>query len=198
MGDAGSRDHHEGGRGARGEAHHRAGMKPWTSTVQEARTCCGRIDRPGGWNSVSIDQQLEVTRRAPRFVAWLPTTRRLQADAAVIVRADLRPGIAAPMEPDRRRLVRRGVRTAVTQHRRHRSCNGDAGQHHRGERRSRRGGHHRHFESCRAQVLEAFERGGTPAPSGTTRPSSTACNSPCFTPPSSTLTGERRGSPPCR
>ena len=26
------------------EAHHRAGMKPWTSTVQEARTCCGRID----------------------------------------------------------------------------------------------------------------------------------------------------------
>lgn len=77
------------------EAHQRAGMKPWTSTVQAARTCCGRVDRAGGWDSMSFDQQLEATRRAPRFVAWLLTTQRLQADATLIVRADLRLGIAA-------------------------------------------------------------------------------------------------------
>lgn len=77
------------------EAHHAASMKPWASTVRSARTCCGRIDRAGGWDSMTFDQQLEATRRAPRFVAWLLTTRRLQADAAVIVGADLRLGIAA-------------------------------------------------------------------------------------------------------
>ena len=77
------------------EAHRKAGMKPWTSTIQAARTCCGRIDRAGGWDSMSFDQQLEATRRAPRFVAWLFATRRMQGAAAVIVRADLRLGIAA-------------------------------------------------------------------------------------------------------
>jgi site-specific recombinase XerD len=76
-------------------AHHRAGMKPWPSTIQEARTCCGRIDRAGGWDAMAFNEQLEATRRAPRFVAWLLTTGRLQTGAAVIVRADLRLGIAA-------------------------------------------------------------------------------------------------------
>lgn len=77
------------------EAHRTAGMKPWTSTIGAARTCCGRIDRAGGWDLMSFDEQLEATRRAPRFVAWLFTTRRVQGVAAVIVRADLRLGIAA-------------------------------------------------------------------------------------------------------
>ncbi len=77
------------------EAHHAATMRPWPSTVRSAKTCCGRIDRGGGWDSMNFDEQLEATRRAPRFVAWLLTTGRLQANAAVIVGADLRLGIAA-------------------------------------------------------------------------------------------------------
>lgn len=77
------------------EAHHTAAMKPWPLTVRSAQTCCGRIDRAGGWDSMSFDEQLEATRRAPRFVAWLLTTQRLQAKATVIVGADLRLGIAA-------------------------------------------------------------------------------------------------------
>ncbi len=47
----------------------------------------------------------------------------------------------APMEPDRPRLVRRGVRNAATQHRRRRPAMGHAGQDHRRDRHSRRGGH---------------------------------------------------------
>ncbi|MGH3863392.1 tyrosine-type recombinase/integrase [Actinokineospora sp.] len=77
------------------EAHHTAGMKPWASTIQAARTCCGRIDRAGGWDSMTFDEQSETTRRAPRFVAWLLTTQRMQATATVITQADLRLGIAA-------------------------------------------------------------------------------------------------------
>jgi site-specific recombinase XerD len=76
-------------------AHREADMKPWTSTVRAARTCCARMDRAGGWEAMTFDQQLEATRRAPRFVAWLLTTRRMKGAAPVIVSADLRLGIAA-------------------------------------------------------------------------------------------------------
>lgn len=44
---------------------------------------------------MGFDEQLEATQRAPRFVAWLLTTQRLQPNATVIVDADLRLGIAA-------------------------------------------------------------------------------------------------------
>lgn len=44
---------------------------------------------------MSFDQQLNSVRGAPRFVAWLFTTGRLQGTADVIVRSDLRLGIAA-------------------------------------------------------------------------------------------------------
>lgn len=77
------------------EAHHTAGMKPWHSTIQAARTCCGRMGGAGGWDSMTLDEQSDATRRAPRFVAWLLTTQRMQATAAVITQVDLRLGIAA-------------------------------------------------------------------------------------------------------
>ena len=44
---------------------------------------------------MTFDEQSEATRRAPRFVAWLLTTQRIQATAIVITQADLRLGIAA-------------------------------------------------------------------------------------------------------
>jgi len=146
------------------EAHHRADMKPWTSTVQQARTCCAHIDRAGGWNSMTFDQQLAATRRAPRFVAWLLTTGRLQADAAVIVAADLRLGIAArrwnptghtwfveacaPLQLSTEDIALQWSTlakiTAVTGAPAEAVTVAD-------------------FESCRAQLLAAFERRATPA-----------------------------------
>lgn len=72
-----------------------AGRTPWRQTVQAARTACGRIERAGGLERMSTDQQLEVLARAPTFAAWLMVSGRLRASAELVDRANLRLGVAA-------------------------------------------------------------------------------------------------------
>ena len=76
-------------------ALHSAGLTPWRSTTQAARTFCGRLQRAGGWAQLSRARQLEATRKAPTFAAWLMVTGQLTITADFLSRADLRLGIAA-------------------------------------------------------------------------------------------------------
>ncbi len=73
----------------------RPGCTPWRSTTQAARTFCGRLQRAGGWAQLSRARQLEATRKAPTFAAWLLVTGQLTVTADFLSRADLRLGIAA-------------------------------------------------------------------------------------------------------
>ena len=75
--------------------HHAAGMGPWRSTVQAARTFCGRVARAGGWVGMGLDAQIDATRRAVRFVSWLLVTGRLVGSSDLLARCDLRLGVAA-------------------------------------------------------------------------------------------------------
>jgi hypothetical protein len=43
-------------------ALHAAGLTPWRSTTQAARTFCGRLQRAGGWAQLSGARQLEATK----------------------------------------------------------------------------------------------------------------------------------------
>jgi site-specific recombinase XerD len=72
-----------------------AGLTPWRTTEQAARTFCGRLQRAGGWVRLSPARQLDVTQKAPAFAAWLMVTGQLTVTADVLSHADLRLGIAA-------------------------------------------------------------------------------------------------------
>ncbi len=72
-----------------------AGLTPWRTTAQAARTFCGRLQRAGGWAQLARAQQLEATQKAPAFAAWLMVTGQLTVTADFLGRADLRLGIAA-------------------------------------------------------------------------------------------------------
>jgi integrase len=76
-----------------------AGLRPWRTTKQAARTFCGRLQRAGGWARLSPARQLDATQKAPAFAAWLMVTGQLPVTADVLSRADLRLGIAAPPLP---------------------------------------------------------------------------------------------------
>jgi hypothetical protein len=76
-------------------ALHAAGCTPWRSTTQAARTFCGRLQRAGGWAQLSRARQLEATKKAPTFAAWLLVTGQLTVTADFLSRADLRLGTAA-------------------------------------------------------------------------------------------------------
>ena len=76
-------------------ALHAAGLTPWRTTEQAARTFCGRLQRAGGWAHLSRARQLEATKKAPAFAAWLMVTGQLTVTADFLSRADLRLGIAA-------------------------------------------------------------------------------------------------------
>jgi enoyl-CoA hydratase/carnithine racemase len=75
--------------------HHAAGLGPWRSTVQAARTFCGRVARAGGWVGMGLDAQIDATRRAVRFVSWLLVTGRLVGSSDLLTGCDLRLGVAA-------------------------------------------------------------------------------------------------------
>jgi integrase/recombinase XerD len=80
-----------------------AGLGAWRSTVQAARTFCGRAARAGGWERMGVEAQVAATRGAPRFVAWLLVTGRLVGSAELLARCDLRLGVAAARyRPDAR------------------------------------------------------------------------------------------------
>lgn len=68
------------------------GLKAWRSTVSEARTFTGRVERAKAWDLVDLETQLEWMRRARPFVSWLLVTGRLQASAEFLALADLRLG----------------------------------------------------------------------------------------------------------
>ena len=72
-----------------------AGLTPWRSMEQAARTFSGRLQQAGGWAQLSRARQLEATKTAPAFAAWLMVTGQLTVTTDFLSRADLRLGIAA-------------------------------------------------------------------------------------------------------
>ena len=72
-----------------------AGLTPWRTTEQAARTFCGRLQRAGGWVHLSRARQFDATKKAPAFAAWLMVTGQLTVSADFLGRAGLRLGITA-------------------------------------------------------------------------------------------------------
>jgi hypothetical protein len=72
-----------------------AGLTPWRTTQQAARSFSARLQRAGGWARLSRARQLAATKKAPGFAAWLMVTGQLTVTAEFLSRADLRLGIAA-------------------------------------------------------------------------------------------------------
>jgi len=65
------------------------------STVQAARSFAARLHRAGGWNRLTLDQQIDAIVKARAFASWLMVTGQLTVSAEVLGRLDLRLGNAA-------------------------------------------------------------------------------------------------------
>jgi site-specific recombinase XerD len=65
------------------------------STIQAARSFAAKLQRAGGWERLSIDQQIDAIVKARAFASWLMVTGQLTVDADVLGRVDLRLGNAA-------------------------------------------------------------------------------------------------------
>lgn len=76
-------------------ARRAVGLTAWRRTAHAARTFWERVQRAGGWLRLSEAEQLEATRTAPVFAAWLMVTGQLTVTADFLSRANLHLGIAA-------------------------------------------------------------------------------------------------------
>jgi integrase/recombinase XerD len=72
-----------------------AGRKTGRSMTRTAHTCQAKIGRAGGWGGLTAEQQLDAVAKAPSFTSWLMVTGRITADAELLSRSDLRPGLPA-------------------------------------------------------------------------------------------------------
>ena len=76
-------------------ARRAAGLTAWRRTQQAAQTFWARLQRAGGWTEIPRAQQVEATRQAPVFAAWLMVTGQLTVTADVLSRVNLQLGMAA-------------------------------------------------------------------------------------------------------
>src|SRR4051794_13531499 len=65
------------------------------STIQAARSFAAKLQRAGGWERLTIDQQIDAIVKARAFASWLMVTGQLTVGADVLGRVDLRLGNAA-------------------------------------------------------------------------------------------------------
>jgi site-specific recombinase XerD len=65
------------------------------STVQAARSFAAKLRRAGGWDRLTVDQQIDAIVKARAFASWLMVTGQLRVSADILGRVDLRLGNAA-------------------------------------------------------------------------------------------------------
>jgi integrase/recombinase XerD len=65
------------------------------STVQAARSFAAKLHRAGGWDCLSVDQQIDAIVKARAFASWLMVTGQLRVSADILGRVELRLGNAA-------------------------------------------------------------------------------------------------------
>jgi integrase/recombinase XerD len=65
------------------------------STIQTARSFCAKLDRSGGWTSLSLRQQIDAVGKARSFVSWVLVTGQLTISADLMTHVDLRLGVIA-------------------------------------------------------------------------------------------------------
>jgi len=76
-------------------AMQQAGRQTGRSTVQAARTFCIKLERSGGWQGLSLAQQIDAIEKSRSFVSWLLVTAQLTISGDLLGRVDLRLGNAA-------------------------------------------------------------------------------------------------------
>ena len=65
------------------------------STVQAARSFTAKLQRAGGWDRLTVGQQINAIVKARAFASWLMVTGQLRVSADILGRVDLRLGNAA-------------------------------------------------------------------------------------------------------
>src|SRR5690349_1448973 len=65
------------------------------STVQAARSFAAKLQRAGGWERLSADEQIDAIVKARAFASWLMVTGQLTVSADILGLVDLRLGNAA-------------------------------------------------------------------------------------------------------
>ncbi|MDQ6879725.1 MAG: site-specific integrase [Candidatus Dormibacteraeota bacterium] len=78
-----------------GAAMRAARRKTGRSTLQAARTFCAKLQRAGGWERLSLSEQVDAIGKARSFASWLMVTGQLNVSAEVFGRVDLWLGNAA-------------------------------------------------------------------------------------------------------
>ena len=76
-------------------AMQQAGRQTGRSTVQAARSFHAKLERSGGWQQMSLAQQIDAIEKSRSFVSWLLVTTQLTISADLLGRVDLRLGNAA-------------------------------------------------------------------------------------------------------
>jgi integrase/recombinase XerD len=69
--------------------------KTGRSTTAAARSFCAKLERSGGWEQVSLAQQIAAIAKARSFVSWLLVTGQLRIPAELMTHLDLRLGVIA-------------------------------------------------------------------------------------------------------
>ncbi len=70
-------------------------LKTGRSTTMAARSFSAKLERAGGWERLTLAEQVEAVTRARSFASWLIVTGRLVVTAELLGRVDLRLGIVA-------------------------------------------------------------------------------------------------------
>jgi hypothetical protein len=65
------------------------------TTLQAARSFAAKLQRAGGWDRLTLAQQIDAIGKARAFASWLMVTGQLTVSADVLGRLDLRLGNAA-------------------------------------------------------------------------------------------------------
>ncbi|HZN73812.1 MAG TPA: hypothetical protein VFC00_19265 [Micromonosporaceae bacterium] len=65
------------------------------TTIQAARSFAAKLQRAGGWERLSVDEQIAAIVKARAFASWLIVTGQLTVTADILGRVDLRLGNAA-------------------------------------------------------------------------------------------------------
>lgn len=76
-------------------ARRATGLTAWRRTQRGARTFVERVQRAGGWAELSAADQLDVTKTAPVFAAWLIVIGQLTVSAEFLSRTHLQLGLCA-------------------------------------------------------------------------------------------------------
>lgn len=73
----------------------RSGLRTGPSTVQAARSFCAKLDRAGGWDVMTLAEQVDAAAKARSFASWLMVTTQLTISTDMLEHLDLRLGFAA-------------------------------------------------------------------------------------------------------